>query len=77
MFFNDKDVHELVAGLILFLKILCLFALDGLAIIVSLHFVGPPPAAARPYCYRPEPYMMGTQSCTRVPTVQKPYCPMP
>lgn len=37
-------------------------------------------AEARPYCYRPqtEPFMMTSLNCgSRIPTIAKPYCPMP
>lgn len=34
------------------------------------------PAEGRDLCVRP-PYMMGTNNCSRVPTLAKPYCPAP
>jgi len=34
------------------------------------------PVYSRDYCVRP-PHMMTTTNCSRVPTVEHPYCPMP
>lgn len=38
-----------------------------------------PGVQARDYCYRPTsgPFMRGTNDCSRIPTVAKPYCPTP
>jgi hypothetical protein len=37
-----------------------------------------PEADARDYCYRPttEPFLWGTGCRSRIPTAEKPYCPM-
>ena len=76
-FFNDQDDRELTRPLLFAMKVVCLLLAAAIAVIVVMHFADP--AAARDYCYRPGgPLMMGTnENCNRVPTIQKPYCPMP